>query len=118
MRTILAAAAFSLAAFVVLAVPAQSIQPVALSAAQQASYVQALQAFRERRYAGAFARFSRLADAGHAPSAQIAMLMVQQGEPLFGSDWAATPGQQRRWNALLVNAARGRSDFLDHERGD
>jgi hypothetical protein len=115
MRTVLSAAVLGLAAF---AAPAQSIQPVALSAGQQASYVQALQSFRDQRYAGAFARFARLADAGHVPSAQIATVMVQHGVALFGSDWAVTPGQQQRWNALLINAARGRSAFLDNERGD
>lgn len=115
MRMFLSAAVLALAAF---AVQSQSIQPVALSAGQQASYAQALQSFREQRYAGAYARFARLADAGHVPSAQIATLMVEHGMVLFGSDWAATPGQQQRWNALLVNAARGRSAFLDNERGD
>lgn len=97
---------------------AQTLQPAALNAAQQASWRQALDAFHGQRYAGAYARFARLADAGHVPSAQIALLMVQHGHALFGSDWAATPGQQQRWNALAVNAARGRLDFADNERGD
>lgn len=97
---------------------AQTLHPVALTGAEQASYRQALEAFRGQRYAGAYARFARLADAGHVPSAQIALLMVQQGPALFGSDWAASPGQQRRWNALTINAARQRLDFVDNERGD
>lgn len=100
------------------ALSAQTLQPVALNGAQPSAYQQAIDAFRGQRYAGAFARFARLADAGHVPSAQIALLMAQHGQALFGSDWAATPVQQQRWNALTINAARGRLDFLDNERGD
>ena len=44
--------------------------------------------------------------------------MVRHGPALFGSDWFATPAQQMRWNALVINAARGRLDLEDNERGD
>jgi len=46
------------------------------------------------------------------------LLMVRHGPALFGSDWFATPAQQMRWNALVINAARGRLDLEDNERGD
>lgn len=97
---------------------AQPVQPVALAAVQQASYVQAQRDFRSGRRAAAYGRFAMLADAGHAPSAQVALLMQRQGLELFGSAWDATPAQQRRWNALVVNAARSRIDVEDNERGD
>jgi hypothetical protein len=97
---------------------AQPIQPVALAAAQQAVYAQAQQYFRSGRRAAAYGRFAALADAGHAPSAQIALLMQRQGTELFGTAWDATPAQQRRWTALVVNAARGRIEAEDNERGD
>lgn len=106
-----------------LAVPAaplqaQPVQPVALAAVQQSSYVQAQRDFRSGRRAAAYGRFVMLADAGHAPSAQVALLMQRQGLELFGSAWDATPAQQRRWSALMINAARSRIDVDDNERGD
>lgn len=89
-----------------------------LTLAQRGSLAQAEQAFREQRYATAYGRLATLADAGHVPSARLALVMHDHGPALFGSDWAATPAQQRRWNALVINAARQRIDFLDSERGD
>lgn len=89
-----------------------------LSSAQRATHGHAVQSFRDRGYAGAYARFAQLADAGHAPSAQLALVMHTNGTVLFGSDWSATPAQQRRWNALVINAARDRFEFDDSERGD
>lgn len=85
---------------------------------QKASYVYAVQSFREQRYSSAYGRFAQLADAGHVPSAQLALVMYRNGPTLFGNDWSATPGQQRRWNALVINNARSRIDFVDDERGD
>lgn len=97
---------------------AQPVRPVALAVVQQSDYVQAQRDFRSGRRAAAYARFALLADAGHAPSAQVALLMQRQGLELFGSAWDATPAQQRRWTALVVNAARHRIDVEDNERGD
>jgi hypothetical protein len=99
-------------------VPAQALKAELRSAAQSARQARAEHDFRAGRYASAYASFAALADAGHAPSAQIALLMVRHGPALFGSDWFATPAQQKRWNALVVNAARGRLDIEDNERGD
>lgn len=99
-------------------VQAQPVQPVALTVAQQAVYQQAQRDFRSGRRAAAYGRFAMLADAGHAPSAQVALLMQRHGIELFGTAWDATPAQQRRWTALAVNAARSRIDVEDNERGD
>lgn len=68
---------------------------MALSTVQQIAYAQAQRDFRSGRRAAAYGAFARLADAGRSPSAQ-----------------------RRRWNALVVNAARGRLDVEDNERGD
>lgn len=92
--------------------------PIMPTAEPQARFEQARQAFRSGRHAQAYARFAALADAGHAPSAQIALVMYRHGLALFGSDWAATPWQQQRWTALVVNAARQRIETDDHQRGD
>lgn len=86
-------------------VPARDIQAATLSGAQQATYAHAVQSFREQRYAAAYGRFVHLADAGHAPSAQLALVMYRNGPALFGSDWSATPGQQQRWHALVIGDA-------------
>jgi hypothetical protein len=76
------------------------------SAAQRQSYEQATRDFRERRFAAAYGRFAQLADAGHVPSACIALLMVRDGRALFVTDWYATPDQLRRWSALTIRAAQ------------
>jgi hypothetical protein len=73
-----------------------------------AAYAEAVLAFRSQRYPAAYGLFMRLADAGDLPSAQVALVMYDHGATLFGREWYASPDQQRRWNALVVNAARGR----------
>jgi hypothetical protein len=92
--------------------------PVMPTAEPQAGFPQAVEAFRDGRRAAAYGRFARLADAGHVPSAQIALVMLRHGDALFGSDWSATPAQQQRWTALVVNAARQRLDAQEYDRGD
>lgn len=98
--------------------PAQALKAELRGAAQSARQARAEHDFRAGRFASAYAGFAALADAGHVPSAQVALLMVRHGPALFGSDWYATPAQQMRWNALVINAARGRPDIEDSERGD
>lgn len=79
---------------------------------------EAQRAFREQRYAAAYGQFMRLADAGHAPAAQMAIVMVTQGRTLFGRDWSASPDQRRRWNALVIDHARGRIELPDRTSGE
>jgi hypothetical protein len=87
--------------------------------AQSDRYADAVQLFREQRYAAAYGRFAAAADAGHLPSAQLALVMHAHGRELFGSEWSATPDQRRRWNTLVINAARQRVELSDtEERGD
>lgn len=94
------------AALIGAAVPAPAAEPDGLHA-------DATLAFRSGRFAAAYGRFARAADAGHVPSARLALLMFENGRALFGSDWYASPDQQRRWNALVVNAGRERLVVAD-----
>ncbi len=80
-------------------VQALNTPPAALEAA-------AHQAFREHRYAAAYGRYARLADAGQASSAEMALLMLLNGPALFGNDWSASEKQQGCWNTLAVARAR------------
>lgn len=63
-------------------------------------YAAAVESFRGARYPEAFGRFVRLADAGHAKSAGIALWMWQQGPELFGKDWDCSPDQLEDWSRL------------------
>ena len=96
---------------------AQDAAPAPLSSVQKATQAYAMQSFREQRYSAAYGRLAQLADAGHAPSAQLALVMYRNGPALFGNAWSAAPSQLRMWNALVINGAYS-SDFTDDERGD
>jgi len=74
--------------------------------------------FRHQRYAAAYGRYARLADAGHAPSAERALFMLLNGQALFASEWTATEKQQACWNALLVARARERVALNHNPAGD
>jgi hypothetical protein len=74
--------------------------------------------FRARRYAAALGAFSSLADAGHVPSARIALVMVENGRSLFGSEWSASLEQQCRWQRLLLHRAQRGPELFDDGRGD
>ncbi|MFT3717497.1 hypothetical protein [Pseudorhodoferax sp.] len=87
-------------------VPPSGLPPMS-TARQQVLHDHAVQAFRAQRYAAAYGRFVRLADTGHAPSAQLALAMFQHGEELFGNAWTATPEQQRRWQQLAQQVPVG-----------
>ncbi len=87
-------------------------------AAGDPAYAKAVAAFRAQRYAAAYGQFVRLADAGHVPSAQLALVMHAQGAALFGSEWSASLDQRRRWDALVGDAARRRVASPDDERSD
>ena len=96
---------------------AQDLPMTTLSTLQKTSYEHAVQSFREQRYSAAYGRFAQLADAGHIPSAQLALAMYQNGATLFDSDWSAAPSQLRRWNDVVINSVRG-ADFTHIERDD
>jgi hypothetical protein len=70
------------------------------------AFSQALEMLKAGRHAGAYGRLMKLADAGHAPSARLAMVMATHGKAIYGSDWYASPNQLASWNALVVNQMR------------
>lgn len=105
--------ATSIACAAALAAPnlrAADDKPMQVLSPEQAKVeAEALNAFRQRRYSAAFGRFAELADAGHVPSAEIALMMSRHGATLFGSEWDTSVPRQARWNALVINSARGRT---------
>ena len=65
----------------------------------------AVASFQLARFPEAYGRFMALADAGHAPSAELALFMYQHGQTLFGNDWDVTQEQLTVWAALTGRPA-------------
>jgi hypothetical protein len=65
----------------------------------------AAQSFQKGRYAEAYGRFMKLADAGHAPAAEVALFMYLNSETLFGAHWDVTPEQLAAWSHLVGRPA-------------
>lgn len=63
-------------------------------------HANAVASFRQARFREAYGRFIGLADAGHAPSAEMALWMYLHGPALFGRDWDSTPAQLAAWAQL------------------
>ncbi len=63
-------------------------------------HANALASFRQARFPEAYGRFIALADAGHAPSAEVALWMYQHGPSVFGKDWDSSQEQLTAWAAL------------------
>lgn len=64
-------------------------------------HAQAIQSFREARFPEAYGRFIELANAGHAPAAELALWMYLHGPAVFGRDWDCTQERLTAW-ALLA----------------
>ncbi len=79
--------------------------------AQQGSLVaerlhaNALASFRQGRFSEAYGRLMALADAGHPPSAMLALWMHANGPALFGKDWDSSQQQLSDWAALAGQPA-------------
>lgn len=86
-----------------------------LARSHAATLALARQALREGRFPAAYGRFAALADAGHAPSAELSLVMWRHGQEVFGSAWSATPAQVRRWTALAAERARTASARAEAE---
>lgn len=89
---------------------AQSGAAPAHDAAQQAQFADAVGLFRAQRFPQAYGRFIELAERGHAPSAQMALMMYSNGPSVFGSDWDANPDQLQRWQRLTLVASSAPRD--------
>jgi len=68
-------------------------------------HANALASFRQARFPEAYGRFIALADAGHAPAAELALWMYLHGPAVFGKDWDSTPEQLTAWATLAGQAA-------------
>ncbi len=104
--TVMALATLALVCLGPAVAQAQAQASTNASAKQEQSYQRAIDGFKRARYAEAYGRVIDAADAGHLPSARLALLIVQNGPALFNTEFSATPGQVGRWQALVVNAAR------------
>ena len=70
------------------------------SSVSERLHANAVDSFRQARFPEAYARFISLADAGHAPSAELALWMYLHGPSLFGRDWDSTQDQLTAWAQL------------------
>ena len=63
-------------------------------------HANAVASFRQARFPEAYGRFIGLADAGHAPSAELALWMYMHGPSVFGKDWDSSQEQLTAWAKL------------------
>ena len=78
--------------------PAPFAQPA--PSVSERLHANAVTSFRQARFPEAYGRFISLADAGHAPSAELALWMYLNGPSLFGRDWDSTQDQLTAWAQL------------------
>ncbi len=81
------------------AAQAQSTSP------REVLHANAVASFQHGRFPEAYGRFIALADAGHAPAAEVALFMFHNGPALFGRDWDTTQEQLTAWAALTGRQA-------------
>ena len=81
------------------AAQAQSTSP------REKLHANAVASFQQGRFPEAYGRFIALADAGHAPAAEVALFMFHNGPALFGRDWDTTQEQLTAWAALAGRPA-------------
>ncbi len=86
--------------------PAQSAQSVQ-SAPSVAERLRsnALASFRQARFPEAYGRLIALADAGHAPAAELALWMYLHGPMVFGKEWDSSQEQLTAWAKLAGQSA-------------
>jgi hypothetical protein len=68
-------------------------------------HANALASFRQARFAEAYGRFIALADAGHAPAAELALWMYLHGPSVFGREWDSSQEQLTAWATLAGQPA-------------
>ncbi len=73
--------------------------------AHEKLHANAVSMFQQARFSEAYGRFIALADAGHAPAAELALFMAQNSNALFGKDWDVTQEQLTDWAALTGRPA-------------
>ena len=84
-------------------VPSTHAQPS--TGAAQRLHANALASFQKARFPEAYGRLIALADAGHAPAAELALWMYLNGPTVFSRDWDSTPEQLTAWAQLARQPA-------------
>jgi hypothetical protein len=75
--------------------------------AQDGAFERAMQDYEHARHAQAFDALARLADAGHAEAARIALLMASHGPRLYGRRFDVDGARRERWlDAAAPRATR------------
>ena len=64
-------------------------------------YREAMERYQARDWPQAFETLSTLADAGDAPAARVAALMVREGPELFGQRFDVPPQRLARWDRAM-----------------
>ena len=88
------------AALLALACQAPAAHAQSTPGATARLHANAVASFRQARFPEAYGRLISLANAGHAPSAELALWMYANGPVLLGKDWDATPEQLAAWAQL------------------
>jgi hypothetical protein len=96
---------FITVAFVVLAGHAPAAHAQATPGVAERLHANAVSSFRQARFPEAYGRFIALADAGHAPSAELALWMYEHGPAVFGRDWDSSQEQLTAWAKLAGQPA-------------
>jgi hypothetical protein len=64
------------------------------------AFTEAMTQFKQGQWSGAYGRFAALADHGHPEAARIALVMLRNGETMYGSKWGASQPQIDKWMKL------------------
>ena len=83
--------------------PSAFAQP--LPQVQARLHAEAVASFRQARFAEAYGRFLKLANAGHAPSAELALWMYLHGPTMFGQECDSHQDQLTEWARLAGQKA-------------
>lgn len=83
--------------------PAQSARSA--PSAAECLHADALASFRQARFPEVYGRFIALADAGHAPEAELALWMYLHGPLVFGKEWDGAQEQLTAWAMLAGQPA-------------
>ena len=86
--------------------PAQSVQSArSAPGVAERLHADALASFRQARFPEAYGRFITLANAGHAPAAEMALWMYLHGPLVFGKEWDSFQEQLMAWATLAGQPA-------------
>jgi len=80
--------------------------PGQVSAVHGDAFARALAFYEQGQWLNAFKALTQLADAGHAPAAKLALLMLRYGASLYGMPLHAEAPQIARWAGLVIDAGR------------